>query len=417
MNTMNLDLTKEHYTFKKNKEKSKMLVKGYAKKEQNLLVYDETETEVKIYDGKIQKILTFQEFDNYDKDHNFCYKSNTTDLSLEEFYNDIIGKANTLKEETGGLINLKQCNYNLKIAILKYFYDMTKSVELPDPITQLEANYIIESFQGAIMFAKSAELDNAYQYDINSAYLYFLASNSFRVPIKEGKFTQLTELPKILTYGIYRCQIHKSESQDINRIFRFNSDNKYTHFDINCARLLNLKIELIIDDQANALLYGAGCCINGCKIFKHMIERLYGLKNKKVPLAKDLMILFWGALCEYNKVKTVVTPDEEVHIPDGCRIKDIHPYRNGWKVSYYESENAFKLDYARLGPFLTSAVRFKIAKDVYQNVNHIYRIYTDSILSDIPLNNLKVSNELGDYKLEKSGKCIVTSNGRRPTWY
>ena len=48
------------------------------------------------------------------------------------------------------------------------------------------------------MFGKICELEEAYQYDINSAYLSFLQSNSFKIPVKEGKFTQIEELPEIL---------------------------------------------------------------------------------------------------------------------------------------------------------------------------------------------------------------------------
>ena len=264
------------------------------------------------------------------------------------------------------------------------------------------------------MFGKICELEEAYQYDINSAYLFFLQSNSFKIPVKEGKFTQIKELPKILQYGMYRVKITKSDDEKINRLFRFREDNKYTHSGIYSARELKLEIELIIDDEANALIYSLGC-INGCKIFKTMITYLYELKQQKVPFVKDMMILLWGSLCEKNKIKHTII-DDELHIPDGSVIKSMHPYKNGWKISYYEFGNVFKLNYARFAPFLTSAVRLKIVRDVLPNIDSVYRVYTDSILSSKPLTNLKIGTEIGNYKLEKTGKCIIDKTSKKPIW-
>ena len=38
-------------------------------------------------------------------------------------------KINTLNEKIKGLINLKICRYNPKIAVCKYFYDTLKGIE------------------------------------------------------------------------------------------------------------------------------------------------------------------------------------------------------------------------------------------------------------------------------------------------
>ena len=83
---------------------------------------------------------------------------------------------NILKEKTNGLINLKTCMYNnIKIAVLKNFYDTIKEIKDPEDITELE-EHLIANFSGAIMFGENCELEEAYQYDITSAYLYFLMS-------------------------------------------------------------------------------------------------------------------------------------------------------------------------------------------------------------------------------------------------
>ena len=94
----------------------------------------------------------------------------------------------------------------------------------------------------------------------------------------------------------------------------------------------------------------------------------------------------------------------------------MHPYKNGWKISYYEFGNVFKLNYVRFSPFLTSAVRLKIVKDVLPNIDSVYRVYTDSILSSKPLTNLKIGTEIENYKLEKSEKCRIDKTSRKPIW-
>ena len=43
---------------------------------------------------------------------------------------------------------------------------------------------------------------------------------------------------------------------------------------------------MIIDDESNAIIYGEGNCLNGCKVFKTMISELYELKKYNVPFVK-----------------------------------------------------------------------------------------------------------------------------------
>jgi hypothetical protein len=360
--------------------------------------------------------LNKEEFTNRDKLKN-VFMINDSEKPIEEYYDDIMKNVEIMREKSNGLINLKKCMYKCKTAVLKLLYDTTKGIEDPEDITELEEHWLT-NFSGAIMFNEKCELDYAYQYDINSAYLFFLMSNSFKFPMKEGKFIQLTEFPEILQYGMYRCKITRNQNiseNKKNKLFRFREDNLYTHFDIKSARLLELNVELIIDDEANALIYGSGTCVNGNKMFKTMIKLLYELKLDKTPFAKDMMINLWGSLAQKNTVKHIVV-DSELHIPDGSIIRKFYPVKNGFKVEYSEFGNMFKLNYARFAPFLTSAVRLKLVTDILPNINNVYRVYTDSILSSKPLDNLKIGNLIGEYKLEKEGKCRIEKTSRKPIW-
>ena len=148
---------------------------------------------------------------------------------------------------------------------------------------------------GALIFSsKDTTLDNAIQYDINSAYPSIMIRNDFKVPMTQGEFKYIDNLfeKPYLSYGIYRVIISRSGDENIDKLFRFNPKNKYTHTDINSAILLKLNIELIKDGQANYLSYEKGC-VQGSVMFKSFFEKLYEYKKNKVPFSKDIITSLW----------------------------------------------------------------------------------------------------------------------------
>jgi len=268
----------------------------------------------------------------------------------------------------------------------------------------------MDSFTGGLIFGENIELDNATSYDINSAYPNILRKSCFRIPMKQGKFSTINEFHDVISFGIYRVIIYKSNNKNIDKLFRFNSLNKYTHTDIYTARKLNLRIELIKDEEANALLYGSGTCTTSSVMFKNMVTILYELKRKKIPFAKEMINSIWGALCEKNMIHKVIKQSGKTfNIPEGCRIINIRPHRDGHLIQYSYYGKYFKLIYARFAPFLTAAVRKLMADTIYPYKEHVYRCHTDSILSSKPIPDIKLSTEIGDWKIDHSGKCKINS--------
>ena len=103
-------------------------------------------------------------------------------------------------------------------------------------------------------------------------------------PIKKGTFTHIKQLDKIINYGIYRCNIEE------NKLFVTNKSNYYTHFDIQNAIKLGCKVELIIDEQANALIYDSTCRANN--LFFHFVEDIYKWKQEESDMKLILNILW-----------------------------------------------------------------------------------------------------------------------------
>jgi hypothetical protein len=151
-------------------------------------------------------------------------------LTIQEEYNLYITLADKLKEASEGRLNLYLTG-TIKNTALKLFDEMTKHIT-PEMILMDETRWLIESTTGAIVFNEQYT-GQAYKYDIKSLYPSIYSNKHTMIPIKRGIFKVFTkkefEELKFYPIGIYKCKIHKSEDDKINRLFRFNKFNKYTN--------------------------------------------------------------------------------------------------------------------------------------------------------------------------------------------
>jgi hypothetical protein len=160
---------------------------------------------------------------------------------------------------------------------------------------------------GALMSAEKGYQGEAYKYDVKSKYP-FLLSSPLKFPIERGEFNILSseEFNKMEYYqlGIYRVKIERSEDDNINKLFRFNKYNKYTHTSLEHAKSLNLKMTLIQDEKANFLYYSPEKRIGCNEIFGEYVSYMYDLKEKESKLkgqrkkevlkAKLVLNCLWG---------------------------------------------------------------------------------------------------------------------------
>jgi hypothetical protein len=267
------------------------------------------------------------------------------------------------------------------------------------------------------MYSKpNTEYDNAVCIDQNSQYAANLSSKNFMLPIKAGKFSIMTndEIPSYAPYGIFRCVITNPNDYVANRLFRFNSKNYYTHYDISNAIRLKFKVDLIQDGQANALLYDSSSRIKGDHTFGKIVDYLFELKSK-VKYTKRIISALWGSLCEKNKYNAVASVDKMETIPDNCNLKALYKTKTGIQASYIKNDNIYKSDFARVGPFLTSYCRTKISETITKNfkVENIVRIHTDGfIIVNETVPKELLASELGKFKIENEGRCIIHNTNR-----
>jgi hypothetical protein len=282
------------------------------------------------------------------------------------------------------------------------FYNNIAHLENPEDITKCEAKWLESAHTGGLIFGDKTSWIDGHNYDINSFYPANLLK--FGIPFKSGEFQTLDKFPEFFTYGIYRCKIHHSGDRQIDRLFKLNDRNFYTHFDLEGAKMLNLKIELIHDGNPNYLCYTKKH-IRGYDVFKSTIDYLFDLKQRGIPRAKELLSRLWGALCAKNKHH--LNTKYHCDLPEDAEFESVVPVEDGNHVVEYTTlEKLYDNNFARVGPFLQAYGRYQMARLILPNNKYVVRAHTDSMLSIKPL-NIDIGVDLGQFKLDKQGLCKV----------
>ena len=165
------------------------------------------------------------------------------------------------------------------------FDRFTKYILNPESILQDEFKWLRNATSGAVVFGEKYE-GPAYKYDVKSMYPSIYMSYG-KIPIKRGEFRTLSQkMLKNMDYynfGIYRCVVEQSQDKNINKLFKFNKLNYYTHISLEQAKSLNLSIKMIEDNQPNNLFYSKDKVIGYNEVFTEYTKFLFELKEKKIP--------------------------------------------------------------------------------------------------------------------------------------
>lgn len=326
------------------------------------------------------------------------HKAKEKRRSLKECYEEWREIADELHKETNGMIDMtKTGSYQNTACRIFQFY--SQSIH-PEPINQHEALWLNYATVGSIIFSEEYK-GPLNSYDFVGSYASILADQRFYVPIKPGKFEKMEELDKDnITYGIYRCIITSNNDEQSYKVFRFNKYNYYTSIDIKKAFELGYSVELIQDEQPNALKYYRDCILLGSEVFKRTVEYLAKLKKKGVKGAKLILASLWGKLCEVKKKKQVVT--DEVEWDKDHSIHRIYPSPDGSTVfQFVKNSDSFKTYYARIKPFVLAFGRKKVSDVIAPIKEHVYKCHTDSVYTSKKIKD--TGDELG--QLKYNGYC------------
>ena len=227
----------------------------------------------------------------------------------------------------------------------------------PDTIHNNEASWIDNASFGATTFWKQYA-GNVHSFDVNSHYPNVMNKNFNLFPMREGEFKHIENITDKAEYGIYRCVISNPENK-VLKLFRFNPLNYYTHYDIELAKQYDLKIELIQDEQPNFLFYSKDKLVNGAFLFKHYINDIYALKEKKIGCSKDLLNVLYGGLCEKRHTKFSVDTETELNITN-AKIVNLYTTEDKIKIKVISYKYGYyRTSFARILPFVLGLGRDK----------------------------------------------------------
>ncbi len=407
---INLKCINEHCELENNKKDIFRLNKKLSYRERKPLIFDKVDNFM-AYDGINKFVLTKDLRNNiYDwKTEYILINKFDTSKTIEDNYTDFIDMADNLKKETNERINLYKSG-NFTNTALNLFNDMTKHINHPPNINQVESEFINESSQGAIIFNTKGYSGTAYKADVKSMYPSILSSNML-FPVKDGELKYITEFThEYFEYGVYRAII-TNKNNSHNKLFRFNKTNYYTHIDLTRAKELNFNIQLIIDDKPNFLYYSRDKCLTGSEIFGEYVKYLFELKEKKIKGAKNILNCLWGSLCERNREKVIHKTGDSFVIPDDVK-PSFRPYNNeNTIIEYTKYDKQHLYGWARIKPFILSKGRSVISKLMEPYSNILIRCHTDGVLfSEEPM-GIKYGSKIGDLVFEGKHDIEINKSG------
>jgi len=120
-----------------------------------------------------------------------------------------------------------------------------------------------------------------------------MAQPEFQIPMKRPTYHTYDEDYFDDEENNAMCGILRAIIDEDSFLLRKRNTNHYTSWDIMRARQRGLKVRMIQDGKPNAMVYETGKAA-GSHMFKSYVERMYDLKERGIPGAKDLLNSLWG---------------------------------------------------------------------------------------------------------------------------
>lgn len=344
------------------------------------------------------------------KDPNDRRKKIIEEMTLKEIYDEFIRDADELKRITKGVINMYKSGRNSNTVLNLAYHYMNKKEYFAEPITYDEMEWLEGATMGALIFSDPGYKGPAVKLDINSAYPYLYSSVNLMVPFKAGIFMTVTEIPSdFFKFGIWRAVVeYPDDTMKWKKLFKLNSEDKYTHYELNHAKNIGLKITLIVDDEPNHLHYPRDYCISASQLFGNITGYLYNLRPHPIvgKRCKLFLNILWGILCQKDECTFIIDPEKD-EFPDlnGRILYKILPLNDGReKITTLMEDRLYCTNWARMKPFLLSKGRVMLSRHILPHVDNCYRAHTDSFVIGCSKDNIppeyKINDELGGLKIE-----------------
>ena len=441
-----LCLKNEQYTIKNNENKNGFKIrpnynvffpKGKNKIEIYMYYNVEDDSNI-IYNGEYRNIST-KTLKQMERDDNIMFNSkniritkikkmiNNSDKltyikeTIKQEYDEYLLLCDEMKEKTNGIVNIYKYR-SIKYCALDFLRMKSKKVKNPEKISKQEAEYLNNSFFGGFQYYQEYEHLNAVCLDINSSYSNVM-TRKFMIPICAPIFHYYEHTQKYFKFGVYRCKIINNTGKNLRYVVsEQNQRQHFTHIYLNTCINLGLDIEMIKDNEYNAMIYDESKLIKSNDLFGEYVNYFFNLKKEGVKSAKAFLNVLYGALAQKQKIFKTGNVNKQLDI-DTEYIDLNHVYSISKDIDnpniepitmfeYIKKEFYYVLPYARISPFI-SANSYKLLTEQIikiENPKDILRIHTDSITlsnSEQYLNKFKISDKVGDWKLEKQGNISI----------
>jgi hypothetical protein len=383
--------------------------------DKDIYFYDKVNDDYIIYDGCKYGKMTRNEFlDNIRKPYSYTFILVKVPRGL-----NINNKKDTkkcYKEYIKGIKKvLKKTNINMfrtgsiSNTALSIFY---KSIKKKNIVSENVKDYEIKYLEngGGVRIGQEYK-GNAYKYDINSYYPYLYMSKIIKIPTKKGTLTTINNIDdiKYVSYGIYNIKIYVENK----KLFTERDNNIYSHYEINWAKKLNYKMQVI----GKHLIFNKDDLISMYDLFNEYVNLLYPYKHKNIMFKKLLNVL-WGSLVSKcggtQTIKGTLDYIDNILCNGNKKLTSIYEHKKGLYTATIDDSNIFyRTNFARLNPFMLGFARCKLHKDIYKvGFDNVVYAHTDSMITTINIFD-KLDNDkgvLGHYKYEGHDKeCIINN--------
>lgn len=368
------------------------------------------EDDIIIYNGESKSVLTTDEYNKVSKDNSKLIVKVNSEDELKPKWKDYMKKADTIKELTKGFVNFYKTSSEQKIAFYT-FRNMTKFIADPEPLDDIEHIVLDNAFHGGLHYSQPGEYEDCIDYDMNSMYCNYMKKLNFIFPVKKPSYNTMSTEDfnnlKFYPYGLYNVTVNTH-----HKFWNMKKQGWFTHFDLEIAKLLNMKVS-INEHKTNAILYASKDCLRGNKTFEEFVDYFTDLEKKtSKDYVKPIRNSLWGFFSKKNKVIKRFKKGDSIDI-DNYDIKSMVNGNNTTTIEMTDNTDIFKFPWARCSIFLTAYCRLQMMRIILncKNIDDIVCINTDGFVSKTQQSQLVISDEIGDWKIKQSGDCkVINSN-------
>ncbi len=403
-------------------------IRGVSTYDRKLYSYyiDIENNKIYYFDGKSTK-----EYDSNDDINNqmrfsikyILIKSDTFE-DLQKTRKDYDENMNILMKETNGKIDLRKFK-NIKNCAINTFLDMFQQRNIVvQPLLEQEDEWLYNYYHvggGGWIYHENGYEGEGHTIDRNSSYPSHYDSGML-TPVGQPTFQTLkeSELKHFydelkFEFGLYRAIITNPKNINHKKYFKLRADNLYMHTDLKHAQEIGLKVNLIEDNEVNAMIYDKSVLISSASMFHEYIQYFYDLKKRDIKIGKSFLNVFSGAMSKLNKQFKQTSKTETVEISDKDII-NIRRVGDEHSVLYMDKNRHFMYPFARQTICCVNKMKLYLQKLIIKYEANVVYCHTDSLIlnDENIIKEFKIGKGLSQWKKETEGECNI--NNGKVTW-